>query len=231
MLRAARRRFNATAVVAVLALVLAMSGGALAAGKYLITSTKQIKPSVLAQLRKSGPAGAKGANGTNGVQGPAGAPGTAGKEGVPGKEGKEGVPGKEGKAGQTGFTEVLPAGKTETGTWAENLFDVTHEEASYAPISFSIPLSSEGEAFYLNAVETAGQSGKGGCKGTAAEPAAPAGVLCIYTVEEETVKLGHLPATIFNETPHGFGKPGTYLEFDVEGGGQAVVRGTWAVTG
>ena len=52
-------------VAATIALVLSMSGGALAAGHYLVNSTKQINPKVLKSL--------KGARGTPGSTGPAGA--------------------------------------------------------------------------------------------------------------------------------------------------------------
>jgi hypothetical protein len=57
-----RRRITYANVVATLALVLATSGGAVAASSYLITSTKQIKPSVLRALKgNKGKTGAKGA--------------------------------------------------------------------------------------------------------------------------------------------------------------------------
>jgi hypothetical protein len=84
-----RRRLSYANVTATLALVFAMSGGALAANHYLITSTKQINPSVLKKL--TGKAGATGATGATGLQG------AAGKEGSPGKEGAKGETGKEGK--------------------------------------------------------------------------------------------------------------------------------------
>jgi hypothetical protein len=71
-------------IVACVAIVLAMGGTGLAAKKYLITSTKQISPKVLATLRGAkgarglpGPAGAAGANGANGAPGAPGAAGTA----------------------------------------------------------------------------------------------------------------------------------------------------------
>ena len=61
-----RRRPGYAEVTATVALVLAMGGGAFAAGHYLITSTKQISPSVLKQLQ--GKAGAGGAPGAAGAQ-------------------------------------------------------------------------------------------------------------------------------------------------------------------
>jgi hypothetical protein len=77
-----RGRLGYANVVSTLALVFAMSGGALAASRYIITSTKQIKPSVLKHLRgatgpagpagPAGPTGAAGATGAQGIQGPAG---------------------------------------------------------------------------------------------------------------------------------------------------------------
>ncbi len=50
-----------TSVVVTLALLFTMSGGALAANHYLITSTKQISPKVLKKLK--GNTGKKGAKG------------------------------------------------------------------------------------------------------------------------------------------------------------------------
>ncbi len=102
---ALRSRLTYANVVATLALVFAMSGGALAATHYLITSTKQISPKVLKALK-----GNAGANGAPGAQGPAGANGTGavglvgpvGPAGTAGKEGTEGKEGHEGKAGTNG---------------------------------------------------------------------------------------------------------------------------------
>jgi hypothetical protein len=74
-----KRMFSYANVAATLALVFSMSGGALAAKHYLITSTKQIKPSVLKKLK-----------GNAGKTGATGAPGATGKEGSPGKEGPQG---------------------------------------------------------------------------------------------------------------------------------------------
>jgi hypothetical protein len=89
-------------VVATLALVFAMAGGAAAASHYLITSSKQISPKVLKELKTAGPRGAAGAAGPGGPAGPSGPAGANGTNGAPGTEGKQGAQGPEGKlAGNT----------------------------------------------------------------------------------------------------------------------------------
>ncbi len=96
MLSMIRRRLTYANVAMTLALVFAMSGGAYAAGKFLITSTKQIKPSVLSALKgKSGPAGPAG---TAGAVGPAGGVGPAGPAGPKGENGSPGGPGVNGES-------------------------------------------------------------------------------------------------------------------------------------
>lgn len=72
-----RQRLTYANVVATLALVISMSGGAIAASHYLITSTSQIKPSVLRAIKgRSGPAGPAGPSGAaSTVAGPQGPPG------------------------------------------------------------------------------------------------------------------------------------------------------------
>ena len=70
-----RRHLSYANVAATLALVFSMTGGALAAKHYLISSTKQISPKVLKKL--------KGATGKTGPQGVPGLTGPAGKEGSP----------------------------------------------------------------------------------------------------------------------------------------------------
>jgi hypothetical protein len=161
-----RKRFSYTNLALTFALVFAMTGGAYAAGKYVITSTKQISPKVLKSLQ--GKAGTTGQAGTAGPAGPAGATGakgeigTPGKQGEPGKEGKEGPVGKngtngkegeEGPAGPTGpqgspwvAGGTLPSGSTETGVWSfdgvpDNYNDLGIIFTASASISFTIPLA------------------------------------------------------------------------------------------
>ena len=66
------RKPSPATVIASVALFFALGGSALAAHHFLITSTKQIKPSVLKALRGNrGPAGAQGSPGASGPPGPA----------------------------------------------------------------------------------------------------------------------------------------------------------------
>jgi hypothetical protein len=76
------RRPSPAAVLSALALFFALGGTAIATRHYLITSTSQIKPSVLKKLHGVG--GAAGAQGAQGAQGPQGAAGPAGAQGAPG---------------------------------------------------------------------------------------------------------------------------------------------------
>src|SRR5665213_2666948 len=95
-----RKRTSYANVVSTLALVLAIGGGtAWAAHHYLITSTNQIKPSVLRKLH--GANGHKGTNGTNGSNGATGATGVTGATG----------------ANLTSQTP-LPSGQSESGFYA-----------------------------------------------------------------------------------------------------------------
>jgi hypothetical protein len=142
-----RKRLTYANIAMTLVVVLAMTGGAYAAGKYVITSTKQISPKVLKALKgATGKNGAPGATGPAGPSGPAGPTGAAGPAGPAGKDGapgetpvsttlakgdkncKEGgskfaVGGKEtfacnGKEGSPWTAGgTLPKEKTETGMW------------------------------------------------------------------------------------------------------------------
>lgn len=107
MFSAIQRRISYANVTATLALVLAMSGSALAARHYLISSTQQISPKVLHKLK-----GNRGANGHNGARAPAGSVGPAGPAGPAGAAGKEGPQGP----GASELTLNLPASASPSFT-------------------------------------------------------------------------------------------------------------------
>lgn len=198
-------------LVGILALVLAMTGGALAAKKYVITSTKQISPSVLKKLT-----GAPGAQGPSGLQGAPGSPGSAGKDGT------------NGTNGATGFTEVLPPGKSLTGTWSSNFIDTGGESTAvqFVPISLGIPLAKELTVNDVHYIALGAETGTGDCPGTIEEPEAEPGKLCVYTSTEEV-------AAESSVTPGGFeipepGTGGAVLKFVVHG--FVILHGTWIAT-
>jgi hypothetical protein len=255
MFQALRRRIHlspATAI-ATCALVFAMSGGAYAAGRYLITSTKQISPKVLKTLQgKAGKAGATGpqgpagtaGTGAPGAQGPAGPAGAAGAKGetgapgAPGANGKNGTNGKEGSPWTAGGT--LPSGKTETGVWRLPTGAGANQE--YAQISFSIPLAEpltwgegkagepEDQVHYINpsgkevtTINTEVASHPA-CPGTVAKPEAMPGNLCVYASIAPTEGESAWNETITNPTGSNPGAATAGALLIAEG------RGTWAVT-
>jgi len=110
-----RRHLNYANVVATLALVFAMSGGALAANHYLINSTKQIKPSVLKKLK-----GNKGARGVPGTKGLTGATGTVNTSNFFTKTESDGrYLGAGAKALDSAKLGGIPAGEYTTGQGAQ----------------------------------------------------------------------------------------------------------------
>ncbi|HEY1450886.1 MAG TPA: hypothetical protein VGF47_08025 [Solirubrobacteraceae bacterium] len=129
-----RRHLNYANVVATLALLFAMSGGALAAKHYLVNSTSQINPKVLKKLKagggKPGTAGPLGATGVKGATGPQGATGPVGKTGDTGKAGDHGDRGVQGEPGLEGPAGIGPA----FATFHDGEIEVTSTEESKSTV-------------------------------------------------------------------------------------------------
>jgi len=117
------KRPSPAMIVALTALVFSMGGTAIAAKHYLITSTNQIKPSVLRALEKrldpnprvgTSLTGSTGATGPEGKEGKQGAPGIGvtviGPSGLQGVEGQRGPVGPAGEAGPRGESVTGPRG-------------------------------------------------------------------------------------------------------------------------
>jgi Collagen triple helix repeat (20 copies) len=99
-------------LVAWLALFFALTGTGIAASRYVITTTHQIKPSVLRKLRGQrgepgpqgsvGPSGSEGKEGSVGPRGLIGTLGPTGATGAPGPQGERGPQGEQGAEGKAG---------------------------------------------------------------------------------------------------------------------------------
>ena len=126
-------------LVAWIALFVALGGTSMAASHYLITSTRQIKPSVLKALH--GATGATGRTGRTGATGPAGPQGVAGLRGETGLKGETGPKGETGNTGLEGaagsalaYAHITKAGVVATGTGASKGFETaTVEFAKKSP--------------------------------------------------------------------------------------------------
>jgi hypothetical protein len=237
-------------IVAVVALVVALAGTAIAAAGLNSTQKKEVKKIA---KKFAGKPGATGAAGPAGAPGPKGDTGAAGKDGTPGAVGTPGAAGKsviteevlagetdcnelggskfhtQGSVsntfacnGKTGFTKTLPVGETETGAWS--FFSNSTGQFEVLPLSFSIPLLVAPETTVYNEPNTVGK-----CPGTVTEPKAAPGKLCVY-----------VEGNIFDATtePEGISRTTAFTKRWVSGGTltlqthgvNKVVFGTFAVT-
>jgi hypothetical protein len=171
MFKRLTKHASPTMFVAILALVLAATGGAFAASDNgggapakatasathatLVASAAKAKPKA-----KAGPRGPAGAKGATGATGPAGAPGSAGAtgpggpsgpaggvgpQGPQGVQGEKGTPGEKGAKGSNGINGAIHPGETlpsgASETGAWAASVPPGENHSPAAISFPIPLA------------------------------------------------------------------------------------------
>lgn len=229
-------------VVAIVALVAALSGVAIAAGGGL---TGKQKKEVTKIAKKYA-----GKQGPEGKQGPQGAPGAAGAPGAKGDPGAPGTPGAPGEAGMCSISKpecVLPPGATETGNWSFSA--PSGGIAGYATISLPLQANPELEINPVDhivwvAPEVESEEERvvtnGGepydtthCPGTTADPEALPGYLCVYGKELFNVKNFAFKQPTFpwgSETPDL--NSGAVLGFEIANSEipLALGRGSWAYT-
>lgn len=159
------RRLSYANVTATLALFLAMAGGAYAAKRYLINSTRQISPKVLKQLR--------------GARGPRGETGPLGPIGPQGETGLTGHGGQRGEKGERGVSAVAPLspGETESGDFEVSAPADSASATVNSVVSLPIPLPPAIEVAKAEYTTTKTESCPG--PGSAAK-----GYLCIYVVSQ-----------------------------------------------
>ncbi len=207
-------------VLSIVAIVLALGGGAYAAS-HSATASK-------AKAGKPGPRGKTGPQGAPGATGPAGPAGPAGTNGTNGKDGTNGT------NGTTGYTETLPEGQSEHGTWAFQ-WRANAEEAVTVPISFPIWLEKPIEHGHVQIIPEGGM-GSGGCEGgTVAEPFAKSGYLCVYVLEATSPPEVEFPSYALRSEETGeieaAGRSGARLFSKVDSGPLPVsADGVWVVT-
>lgn len=216
-----RLRPSPAMVVACIALVFAMTGAGYAAGvigpntigtrqlkKNAVVSAKIKNRSLLAVDFKAGQL-------PRGAQGPAGPAGTAGAPGAPGAQGPPGP-----------FPDAFPAGKTLRGNYMTAGNNGTGN--NHSAYSFGFRLSAAPTVHYI----PAGTPPPADCPGTATNPQANPGHLCVF----EVGAINAASRGVCN--PEAGGCPGGTASRDgfavyagIQTAGQSMyVFGSWAVT-
>ena len=211
-MRRIRRHLTYANVAATLALVLAMSGGALAATHYLINSTKQINPRVLKQLR--------GRTGRTGLPGPPG----VGSQGVAGPQGQRGPRGEAGPPGPSALAS-LPSGQSESGTFGVRADHSLLNDKIWDTISYPVPLGES--AGKTHVVFTKANVEAEHCSGPGH---ADKGYLCIYETVAHGVGAGSILGFEAEEEKDVTGSHGFTLQWEATEA-EAFVSGTYTVTG
>jgi len=207
----ARNRLgSASLIIAVAALIAALTGTAFAAGVF----TKKQENQIIRIAKKYA-----GKQGPQGLPGPQGQVGPPGKEGARGPEGPQGEIGSDGPPGPT--TAILPAGETETGIWSFTNIDVI---SGFSTITYGLRLKTDEPTPHW--IPAPGNSSDPACDGTPAEPKADPGALCVYAIESANVGTPVFSANNQVDT-----QSGQTMEFTLTNkAAEAYGRGSWAVT-
>ncbi len=249
-IRAIREPFGtAGLIVAVVALIAALGGSAIAAGALSGPEKKEIKKyakKYAQQFAVQGPAGPAGSKGDTGAKGDPGAPGSKGDPGEKGTNGTNGTNGTDGVDGEDGMCSstnpecVLPSGATMTGIWS---FDApTGGEELWSTISFPLqavpaPIYGLGTVVYIGTESDQERVDHGAppydrvhCPGSAEDPQALPGYLCIYeSYTANIIAFGTIREPTFGSQPDI--NSGIQMAWEINNNAQpAAGFGSWAFT-
>jgi hypothetical protein len=213
-------------VVAMLALFVALTGTAVATTSALITGN-QIKNSSItgADIKNKSLTPSDFRGSVRGARGAAGPPGQPGAQGAQGVQGIQGIQGIQGPPGPFPDGEV-PAGKTLRGTYIIGQQNGGGNTVLQAH-SFGFSLPSAPTVRYINV----GSPSPPQCPGTATDPQAQPGNLCLYETQVTGTtargvcnpEVGGCP---FSASRHGF----AVYAFPTNATATVFVLGSWAVT-
>lgn len=234
-------------ILAVLALIAALTGTALAAAGL---SSKQKKEVTKIAKKYAGAPGPAGVPGPAGAQGPPGAAGAAGKDGANGKDGNSvkmiEVPVGEPECEELGgakfevtgssatyacngspaqYPSTLPSGRSEAGVWS---FGGEADSFVEVPVQFNIRLGFNPQFKWVQPGTTPGTVAE--CPGNANEPLAEPGFVCIYAATMVQAGQGteKAPSAKYNINSGSGFSDGVVLEFVTTAGAEHYGWGTWA---
>jgi hypothetical protein len=227
-------------LVALVALFVALSAGAYAAGlpKDSIKS-KQIKAGAVKNpdLADSAVTSPKVADGS--LLGRDFAPGelARGEQGPQGATGPQGLPGADGQPGRSALSS-LQSGERLVGTWATQGSEVQVRDAITLPIPAPTPIDSL-HAVYQNSSTNGGTPppasetpAEAGCTGTMADPVSAPGYVCIYA-NPAGVNAGFgygINCTCSSFTATGDGSRFGFVVVTNSTGGAQGTNGVWVYT-
>ena len=231
------RRFTSAHAIGLLALFLALGGGAYAAAKIGPSNIKNnavrsrhIKNgSILSKDLSIGLrlAIARKGSGAQGARGPTGPRGTRGPRGYRGYRGVTGPTGPQGVQGPAGpFPDALPAGKTLRGVFAISGTAAAANDTADTAQTFAFALAGAPVVHVIAANSTAPAE----CPGSVTAPAAANGHLCIYEAQRSAA-VASLATFDSAGGTNTASKYGFFLRATANGAGAVKSIGSWAVTG
>jgi hypothetical protein len=252
-------RFGVPGVIAVVALVFATVGGAFAASGPLAGSSKArhdqsggvTKGQVIALIKKfeavepTGPVGPQGPKGDTGPKGDQGPRGVAGENGAFSTEplaSEQSLSGTWATSGGLGIQTPVSGEEVHADHNISQAAISFPIRVSPPPIALyeanfgetiGVELENEGASPYelTGTLEEAHQAFVKACPGSAANPEATPGFLCIYVDRNRATGNAIEPAQVANETPKLLEAASPFgivvpFKMDVE----SALRGSWAVT-